>query len=102
MHNFVSRSLCPHDRARRSGGRAGGSLSGPWQRGRTGQSITGALLWVEVGGEAETIPAETIPADKDVLALVIRVTEAPALNCWSCSMYEWMKLQGSRVHPHVL
>ena len=43
-------------------------------------------------------PAETIPADKDVLALVIRVTEAPALNCWSCSMYEWMKLQGSRVH----
>ena len=56
----------------------------------------------EVGGEAETIPAETIPADKDVLALVIRVTEAPALNCWSCSMYEWMKLQGSRVHPHVL
>ena len=36
--------------------------------------------------------------DKDVLALGIRVTEAPALNCWSCSMYEWMKLQGSRVH----
>ena len=36
--------------------------------------------------------------DKDLLALVIRVTEAPALNCWSCSMYEWMKLQGSRVH----
>ena len=36
--------------------------------------------------------------DKDVLALVIPVTEAPALNCWSCSMYEWMKLQGSRVH----
>lgn len=32
-----------------------------------------------------------------MLALVIRVTEAPALNCWSCSMYEWMKLQGSRV-----
>ena len=59
-------------------------------------------LAAEVGGEAETIPAETIPADKDVLALVIRVAEAPALNCWSCSMYEWMKLQGSRVHPHVL
>lgn len=55
-------------------------------------------LAAEVGGEAETIPAETIPADKDVLALVIRVAEAPALNCWSCSMYEWMKLQGSRVH----
>ena len=36
--------------------------------------------------------------DKDVLALGIRVTEAPALNCWSCSMYEWMKLQGSWVH----
>ena len=36
--------------------------------------------------------------DKDVLALVIRVTEAPALNCWSCPMYEWTKLQGSRVH----
>ena len=36
--------------------------------------------------------------DKDVLALVIRVTEAPALSCWSCSMYEWMKLQGSWVH----
>ena len=36
--------------------------------------------------------------DKDLLALVIRVTEAPALNCWSCPMYEWTKLQGSRVH----
>ena len=55
-------------------------------------------LAAEVGGEAETIPAETIPADKDVLALVIRVAEAPALNCRSCSMYEWMKLQGSWVH----
>ena len=60
----------------------------------------GCTHWpqIEVGGEVETIPAETIPADKDVLALVIRVTEAPALNCWSCSMYEWMKLQGSWVH----
>ena len=45
-------------------------------------------LAAEMGGETETIPAETIPADEDVLALVIRVTEAPALNCWSCSMYE--------------
>ena len=36
--------------------------------------------------------------DKDLLALVIRVTEAPALNCWPCSMYERTKSQGSRVH----
>ena len=91
-----------------------GGVAGTWSRTRSSPYAHHPLLllpshvsWMhalaaEVGGEAETIPAETIPADEDVLALVIRVTEAPALNCWSCSMYEWMKLQGSRVHPHVL